>query len=389
MASTTFVDNQTIIMASWMNDANTTVYSTVPANTAAISAETIRATTAEGVATTAIAAEGVTRAAADSLLRSLTNDSFTSINSGQIGGFRNRIINGDMQVSQVNGTTAVTPATNGTYPLDQWQYTCSLGSKLTFQQVVDAPAGFKYSTKITVASQYSPAVGDAFLYKQPIEGQNIVDFQLGTAGAVTLATSNYIKGSVAGVYAVSVVNGASNRSYVGTINVTTAWSKVVITLVGDTTGTWATDNTAGLFWQLDLGSGTNYNTTANTWQAGFFLRTAGSVSFVNQVAGSTLNITGVQLTQVSPGATSDTSFEHVPYATQLSWCQRYQILLENIIVDTGTSIFSTILPVKMRAQPTWSGGGAGFAANGFTNGQSGYLSQTTRGTQQLVVTSQM
>jgi hypothetical protein len=98
---------------------------------------------------------------------------------------------------------------------------------------------------------------------------------------------------------------------------------VFINLTGDVAGAWTTNSNAGLVWGIDLGSGTNFNTTANTWQTGNFLRTAGCVTFVNQVAGSTLNITGVQVEQVSPGAAYGTAFEHVPYGTQMSWCQRY------------------------------------------------------------------
>lgn len=247
-----------------------------------------------------------------------------SINGGQISGFRNKIINGDMQVSQVNGATAVTPATASSYPIDQWQLSQSQSSKLTVQQVADAPAGFKFSAKITVAVQYVPLATDTFTIQQPIEGQNITDFQLGTAGAVTIATGQYIKGSIAGNYAVSIRNGANNRSYVGLVAVTTTWAKLNIVLVGDTSGIWATDNTVGLIYSFDLGSGTNFNAAAaNTWQAGAAVRTLSAVTFVNQVAGSTLNITGVQLEQVSAGATQGTSFEHVGYADQLRWCQRY------------------------------------------------------------------
>jgi hypothetical protein len=236
--------------------------------------------------------------------------------------FRNRVINGDMSVSQVNGGTAITP-TAPAYVTDQFYTFILQASKLTFQQVADAPAGFKNSTKITVAAQYAAGAAEAFMLRQPIEGQNIIDFQLGLATAKTIAISQYIKGSVAGTYSVFLWNGATNRSYIGTINVTNSWTQVVITLVGDTTGTWATDNTAGLYWGIDLGSGSNFNTTAGSWQAGTFVRTSGSVSFVNQVNGSTLNITGVQLEAVPTGATAGTAFEVLPYEAQLRRCQRY------------------------------------------------------------------
>jgi hypothetical protein len=237
--------------------------------------------------------------------------------------FRNRIINGDMSVSQVNGGTAVTPTAGMFFVTDQWQTIVSQASKLTFQQVADAPAGLKYSTKISVASQFSPGAADYFIFTQNLEGQNLIDFQFGTSGAVTIVTSQWIKGSVAGTYSVTVRNGAANRSYVGTVNVTTAWQRLSISLVGDTAGVWATDNITGLIVTFDLGSGSNFNATAGTWQAGNFFRTSGSVTFVNQVVGSTLNITGVQVEAVPTGSTQPTAFEFLPYETQLRRAQRY------------------------------------------------------------------
>ena len=54
-----------------------------------------------------------------------------------------------------------------------------------------------------------------------------------------------------------------------------------------------------------------------------YLSTSGSVAFVNQVVGSTLNITGVQLEKVSTGATIGTDFEFLPADVSMVRCQRY------------------------------------------------------------------
>lgn len=275
---------------------------------------------------TALRSAGVFQTAAqfDNTTKAATTEFVQKALSQAPISFRNKIINGARQVDQINNGVAVTPSAIGnTYVSDQWAISQSVGLKLTFQQVIDAPAGFKYSTKITVAASYAPLASDYFNFYQPIEGQNIVDFQLGTNGAVTLGTSNYIKGSVPGIYAVSVTNGANNRSYVGTINVTNTWSRVVITLVGDTAGVWATDNTVGMHWRLDLGSGTSFNTAANAWQAGLFFRTAATTTFVNQAVGATLNVTGNQIEKISAGATAVTDFEHVDPDLQLFKCCRY------------------------------------------------------------------
>lgn len=249
------------------------------------------------------------------------NEQIITTNSGQIAGLRNRIINGDMRIDQRNNGAAVTPSAVNTsvYLADRFYHYSSSASKLTYQQVVDAPAGFKFSTKISVAAQYAPTAADIFVFGQTIEGLSIIDFQLGASAAATITLSNYIKGSVAGSYAVSLRNSTLTRTYLGTVSVTTSWAPVKITIVGDIMGAWATDNTAGLALTFDLGSGTNMNGTNGTWQAGNLLRTAGSVTFVNQSAGSTLNITGVQL-EVGSVATP---LEQRPYGMELALCQRY------------------------------------------------------------------
>lgn len=278
---------------------------------------------------------------------------------------RNRFINGDMSVAQLNGATAVTPGAGTSYPIDQWRVDLTAASKLSFQQVVDAPAGFKYSEKITVVAQYAPAATDRMQFQQPIEGQNIIDIGPGTAAPATIAVSVWVKGSVAGTYACGIFNDATARSYVGLINVTAGWSKQTVVLTHDNTGVWSTDNGSGTWFGIDLGSGANYNAAAaGAWAAGYFLRTAGSVTFVNQVAGATLNITGAQFEKVPTGATVGTYFEFLPNAEQLRRCQRYLPYFSNtsgigsifgmgaVIYDTASIFCSIALPVSTRIPVT-------------------------------------
>ncbi|HLP99223.1 MAG TPA: hypothetical protein VK149_12350 [Sideroxyarcus sp.] len=275
--------------------------------------------------------------------------------------WRNRIINGDMGVNQIYGTTAVTPAANGIYPIDQFLYRCTAFgySKLTFQQVADAPAGFKYSEKITVASAASPGAADIATFTQPIEGQNLIDLGFGTANNRRIATGIWIKGSVAGTYAVSIQNAARNRSYVGTIAVTNSFTEAVVTLDADSSGTWPTTNDVGLWLNIDLGSGSNFNTTAGAWQAGEYSRTSGCVTFISNAA-ATLNITGVQLEKVAAGATTGTEFEFLPYAENLRRCEYYWRKLGGgalqIYVSgygaVGSELGATLTFPSMRAAPT-------------------------------------
>lgn len=281
---------------------------------------------------------------------SAQNLSVISQNNGQLAGLRNRVINGDMRIDQRNNGAAVTPSTTFNYIVDRHYSVTTTPSKLTLQQVADAPPGFKYSTKITVASQFSPAAGDEFSFRQAIEGQNIVDFQFGSATAQTITYSLWVKGSVAGTYSIYVVS--SSRSYIGTITVTNAWTKQLITLVADTTGTWTTDNTAGVYLGIDLGSGSNSNQSAGSWVSSNARRTTGSVTFVNQIVGSTLNITGIQL---ELGAFS-TPFEQRSIGTELALCQRYyQVITSSMggLASPGvTNLMNIPFPVAMRISPT-------------------------------------
>jgi len=273
----------------------------------------------------------------------------TSINSGYLYG--NRVINGAQEIDQVNQGAAVTPTTDPFYLTDMFGGSLSVASKLTYQQVVDAPAGLKNSLKVTVASQYSPVATDYFLLKTHIEGKDVIDFQLGTSGAATFTLSNWIKGSVPGTYAVTLRNGALNRSYVGTVAVTTSWAPVKITVTGDLTGTWATDNTTGLILSWDLGSGSNYQTVAGAWQAGNYLRTAGSVTFVNQIAGSTLNITGVdcRLGSVAPSYFERRANESQLVKRYVQWCPFNQNFYPTV---ASQALESTVMWAEMRATPS-------------------------------------
>jgi len=232
---------------------------------------------------------------------------------------RNLIINGAMTISQRNGTTAVTPTGSG-YIVDRWTASLSQSSKLTFQQVTDAPVGFANSLKVTVASQFTPAAGDFFNIAQVIEGNNISHLELGSANAKTITLSFYAKVSVAGNYGVTLWSGNGDRHYITNVALTTSWAEYSITASGFSSGTFNTDNTQGMRVAFDLGSGSDFNNTAGTFGTGSYdINTSSSTLFVSQSAGATFQITGVQL-EVGEQATP---FEHRSFADELARCQRY------------------------------------------------------------------
>lgn len=271
-------------------------------------------------------------------------------------GFRNRIINGDMRIDQRNAGASVTYSSNPGYPVDRNRFEFSQVSKITGQRSTTAPTGFSYSAQGTVAAAVTPGASDYFLIGQPIEGFNVADLGWGTASAQTVTLSFWVRSSVTGTYSLRFINGSFNRTYLTsyTISATNTWEQKTITLAGDTSGTWATDNTAGIVVQWDLGAGSNAtSSTTNAWQAGNYQHVTGSVNWIS-TAGATFYITGVQLEAGSVAS----PFERRDYGRELMMCQRYCFVLApsetNIRAATSgnysgtTAYVTTYLPVSLR-----------------------------------------
>jgi hypothetical protein len=183
---------------------------------------------------------------------------------------------------------------------------------------------------------------------------------LGTASAITFTVSFWVKSSLTGTFGGSMINGGYTRSYPFsyTINSANTWEQKSITIAGDTSGTWLTNNERGLILTFGLGVGSNFVGTANTWQAGEFLAPAGAVSVVGTL-NATWAITGVQLEK---GSTA-TSFDYRPYGTELALCQRYFEIVHAGITGyvNGSSAFMfTPFKVQKRATPTMVDAGTSY-----------------------------
>jgi hypothetical protein len=241
----------------------------------------------------------------------------------QYTGFKNRIINGAMVISQRNAGASVTLPAASTYTTDRWNIYSAQASKLSAQQnagSVTPPAGFTNYLGITSLSAYSVTASDEFLFRQPIEGYNVSDLGFGTAGASTATLSFRVYSSLTGTFGGSLQNVGATRSYPFSYSIPVAntWTTISVTIAGDTAGTWPKTNGNGLYVVLGLGVGSTYSGTAGAWVGSCVNVPTGSVSVVG-TSGATFYITGVQLEK---GSTA-TAFDYRPYGTELALCQRY------------------------------------------------------------------
>lgn len=240
-----------------------------------------------------------------------------------VTGFKNRIINGDMRIDQRNAGALINPAISN-YNVDRWQYYQSQTSKGSIGQnagAITPPTGFTNYLGFTSSSAYSIAATDQFFIRQKIEGFNISDLGWGTVNAKTVTLSFWVYSSLTGTFGGALQNSASNRNYPFTYTISSAntWEQKTVTIAGDTTGTWLTDNGRGISLVFSLGTGSTYSATAGAWSSSAFLTSATGATSVVGTNGATFYITGVQL-EVGDTATS---FDNRSIGQELSLCQRY------------------------------------------------------------------
>jgi hypothetical protein len=238
-------------------------------------------------------------------------------------GFRNRIINGDMRIDQRNAGASVTVnAASAFYATDRFRLSGVASSGVfTGQQVSDAPSGFVNSLKATVTTTDASLAGSDIYYAvQNIEGFNTADLAWGSASATTVTLSFWAKSSLTGTFGGALSNNAVNRSYPFTyaIGAANTWEYKTVTIAGDTTGTWATDNNAGIRVYFGLGIAAGFAGTAGAWAGSQLLSATGAVNLM-ATNGATFYITGVQLEAGSVAS----PFERIDYGRQLIQCQRY------------------------------------------------------------------
>ena len=281
-------------------------------------------------------------------------------------GRRNLIINGDMRVNQ----RAFASDVDNDYTVDRFVYQSSQGDKFTITQDTDTPSGegFVNSLKFVTASAVSVGASDYFMITQPIEGFNTALLRLGTSSAKTFTLSFWTRSSLTGTFGGAMGN-AGTRYYPFTYTIDSAdtWERKTITVAGDTTGTWATDNSHGLIVRFGLGIGSTKSGTAGAWAAGEFFSATGATSVVG-TGSATWYITGVQL---EVGSTAS-DFEHMNITEQIQLCERYfnksyalsvapgtantvegSIAIRNgNFTDNHSPFWHVSFPTRMRTEPT-------------------------------------
>ena len=284
------------------------------------------------------------------------------LTNSQIGGRRNILINGGMNVAQRSTSETGLGASAGYFTCDRWKAEIgSTAGRFTMSQTADGPNGVSANClKLDcTTADTSIAAAEYLFLANNIEGQDLQLIGKGATGAKQVTLSFYVKASAAFNFVVEFHDRDNDRTNGRIFTTTTDWVRHEITFQADTTGAFDDDNGASArinFW-LHAGSTYTGGTLATGWadkvQAN---RAAGIDSFFSSTDNNFF-LTGVQL-EVGEQATP---FEHRSFGEELALCQRYYYqkidgatqVLGNATYTTTSRVDTLItFPVEMRSTPS-------------------------------------
>ena len=297
-----------------------------------------------------------------------------NINGTQIGGRRNLVINGAMNVAQ-RGTSST--SVSGYNTIDRMQGNSGGTDEAPTQAQVDVASGttpytlgFRKSFRFTNGNQTSGAGASDYVHlKMVLEAQDIANSgwnYLSTSSFITL--SFWVKSSVAQDFSATLrTEDGTRQVYNMTTGSLTAdtWTKITKTIPGNSNLQFDNDVNSGLTLFINAFSGTTNTTTGlaqNTWSAwGSAKYAADMTSTWYTTNDATFEVTGLQL-EVGSQATP---FEHRSFGEERELCRRYYHAIIGKMGSWGSAVaYSTSaaqgwysIHPEMRAAPTftWTG----------------------------------
>ena len=249
-----------------------------------------------------------------------------NVNKGSSLAAKNFIINGAQNVAQRGTSSTGIGASSGYFTTDRMQIVSeNTAGRLTMEQVADGPDGFANCTKLTcTTADTSIASNEALILNQNIEGQNLQSLKKGTSDAVPVTVSFYVKANASATYTIELKSGdgGTNRMNSHEFSVTTGWTRITKTFVGDTSQALDDDNNTSIQFNLWLHAGSDYTGgthTDNVWHTTNNQRVGDSQTSFFDSTSRTFFITGIQM-ELGEKATE---FETEPFETTLRKCQRY------------------------------------------------------------------
>lgn len=249
------------------------------------------------------------------------------LTNSQIGGRRNIIINGAMNVAQRGTSSTGLGANATTYLVDRFAASANAtAGRFTMTQTADGPNGISANClKLDcTTADTSIAAGELLVLQNNIEGQDLQGIGKGVTGAKEVTLSFYVKANAAFNFVAEIKDVDNNRTNGRVFATTTDWVRHEITFqadVDDGSSPFDDDNALSLTLNFWLHAGSTYTggTLASNWENGTEANRAAGIDSFYSSTDNNFFLTGVQL-EVGSQATP---FEHRSFGEELALCQRY------------------------------------------------------------------
>lgn len=261
-----------------------------------------------------------------------------------VGPNKNLIIGGNFDTNPWQRGTTFTGVSNA-YTADRFGWVQSGAGVVNVLKTADAPtvADAGIFTQNCLHLDVTTADGsigatDRYYFQYKIEG-----YDWAQIAQRVFTISFWVKSTKTGIFCIAFGNSGADKGYVAeyTVNTTDTWEKKTVTVTASpSAGTWLYTNGIGLYIYFTVAAGSNYQTTANAWNNGFFLSTANQVNGMD----STSNNFKLQLIQVEAGSNA-TGFQVRSFEEELALCQRYyeKTFNQGTAPATGVSAGGVIL----------------------------------------------
>tara|TARA_R100001510_G_C7622660_1_gene183208 strand:- start:155 stop:1231 length:1077 start_codon:yes stop_codon:yes gene_type:complete len=292
------------------------------------------------------------------------------LTNSQIGGRRNIIINGAMNVAQRATSSTGLGASTGYFTVDRIQSGHSgnsAGRYTMTQEAITDLGGFNNALKLACTTADTSIASNEWEYlAYHIEAQDLQALKFGTSDAEKFTLSFFVKGNASATYTLGAYLHDSNRWMAQTFSVTTSFTKVSLTWEADTSGTINDDTGLGLSFYITLQAGSDRTSGSipSTWEtlATADIADSSQTQFFDSTS-RTLFITGLQMEVGSVV----TPFEHRSFAEEVALCKRYYEVdghgsnnpngwnfksMPVKLAQVGNYIQGTKFAVEKRADPT-------------------------------------
>lgn len=246
---------------------------------------------------------------------------------------KNRIFNPSMAIDQRNEGQAQTITSNATFfGPDRMAAVINTGTtgfsydlqqrKFLTSDIVAIRGGVaccRLQVNTTFVG-FGSTSNDVFL-RHSIEGMYMSDLFWGTAAASSIQFTVWVKSNVTGTHSIAFQNATATQSYVYSFSIASAdrWQKVSFTVPGPTTGTWFTNNNAGVVISIDSTCEAQKTENTGSWTSGNFTCPSTYNSTLWRTVGNYVEFTQM----VFEKGTFETAFEYRLSQIEHKLCQRY------------------------------------------------------------------